>query len=188
MPALYCLLTVALFIVGLQTAAAQQSPVVQLSGVVVSADSAAGLAGIAVYVPGTKRGTLSRASGFFSLPVLPGDSVVFQALGFEKQFLIIPKTDTPENFTTRVMLTQLVNQLPEVRVIPWPTRQDLKVAVRDLKLPEERTVTTELGPLTPTSIFGVPQMDTRDNGRQGLKHHLNQQQGRFILPTQIRIF
>jgi len=183
--------TIAILIVGLASAKAQQrTPVVQLSGVVVNADSSAGLPGIAVYVAGTNRGTVSKQNGFFTLPVLAGDTVIFQALGFEKQYIIIPETNTPENFTTSIRLKQLANVLPEVRVIPWITQQDFKVAVRDLKLPEEPIVAPDLGPL-PTkykSIFDRPKMDAKDNGKQGLKHHMQQRQQRYLVPTQFRIF
>ncbi|HEY4650661.1 MAG TPA: carboxypeptidase-like regulatory domain-containing protein [Pontibacter sp.] len=163
---------------------------VQLSGVVVSADSTEGLAGIAVYVPGTTRGTLSRQNGFFSLPVLPGDSVVFQALGFEKQYILIPETRIPEKFTTSIRLKQVAKQLGEVQVMPWATQQDFKVAVRDLALPEEPSVRPDLGPLPSQykSIYDGPKMDALDNVKQGFKHHMQQQQQRYLVPTTIRIF
>lgn len=168
--------------------AQQKRQALQLSGVVVSADSTEGIAGIAVYVPGTNRGTITKADGFFTFAALPGDSVVFQALGFEKQYIILPQNDDTDKYFTKVKLKQVARQLPEVQVMPWATQQDFKVAVRDLALPEEPSVKPDLGPLYPKSIFATPPMDARDNSRQGLKHHLNQQQGRFILPTQIRIF
>ncbi|WP_162427149.1 carboxypeptidase-like regulatory domain-containing protein [Pontibacter pudoricolor] len=189
-PRLYFLL-LAIVIVGLQTATAQQlKPVVQLSGVVVTADSSAGLAGIAVYVPGTNRGTVSKQGGFFTLPVLAGDSVVFQALGFEKQYIIIPKTNTPEKYTTSIRLKQVAKQLPEVQVMPWATQQDFKMAVKNLDLPDEPIVKPELGPLPGKhkSIFGGPQMDALDNIKQGFKHHQQMQQQRYLVPTTIRIF
>ena len=170
--------------------AQQLTPVVQLSGVVVPATSSAGLAGIAVYVPGTNRGTISKQGGFFTLPVLAGDSVVFQALGFEKQYIIIPKTNTPEKFTTSIRLKQHAKQLPEVQVMPWATQQDFKVAVKNLELPDEPILTPELGPLPGgyKTIFDGPVMDAKDNGKLGLKIIMQQQQGRYMVPTTFRIF
>jgi hypothetical protein len=162
--------------------------VVQLSGVVVTADSSAGLAGIAVYVPGTNRGTVSKQDGFFTLPVLAGDSVVFQALGFEKQYLIVPKTNTSEKYTTSIRLKQFARQLPEVQVMPWATQQDFKMAVKNLDLPDEPVVTPNLGPLYPKSIFGGPQMDALDNVKQGFKHHQQMREQRYLVPSTIRIF
>ncbi|NDK56188.1 carboxypeptidase-like regulatory domain-containing protein [Pontibacter fetidus] len=180
-----------MFIVGSKCANAQeQLPVVQLLGVVVTADSAAGLAGIAVYVPGTNRGTVSRQGGFFTLPVLAGDSVVFQALGFEKQYIIIPKTNAPEKYTTSIRLRQVAKQLPEVQVMPWATQQDFKVAVRDLNLPDKPIVKPDLGSLPAyyKSIFEGPKMDVADNIKQGFKHHQQMREQRYLVPTPIRIF
>ncbi|MER2996938.1 carboxypeptidase-like regulatory domain-containing protein [Pontibacter populi] len=188
--ALYSLLLALTIVCVLPAKAQQLKPVVQLSGVVINADSTVGLAGIAVYVPGTNRGTVSRQDGFFTLPVLAGDSVVFQALGFEKQYIIIPKTNTPESFTTSIRLTQLTKQLPEVQVMPWATQQDFKVAVRNLNLPKEPAVTPELGSLPDNykSIFEGPVMDAADNVKQGFKHHQQMREQRYLVPTTIRIF
>lgn len=165
-------------------------PVVQLSGVVITADSSAGLAGIAVYVPGTNRGTVSKKGGFFTLPVLAGDSVVFQALGFEKQYIIIPKTSTPERNTTSIRLKQIAKQLPEIQVMPWATQQDFKMAVKKLDLPDELSLIPELGqlPAKYKSIFEGPVMDAADNIKQSFKHHQQMQQQRYLVPTTIRIF
>ncbi|MBC5775198.1 hypothetical protein H8S95_14055 [Pontibacter sp. KCTC 32443] len=116
--------------------------------------------------------------------------MVFQALGFEKQYIIIPETNTSEKFTTSVPLKQTAKQLPEVQVMPWATLQDFKVAVRNLELPEESTLTPDLGPLPAKykSIFEGPVMDATDNVKQGFKHHQQQQQQRYLVPTTIRIF
>lgn len=174
----------------LQAKAQQLKPVIQLSGVIINADSSAGIAGIAVYVPGTNRGTVSKQGGFFTLPVLAGDSVVFQALGFEKQYIIIPETNTPQQFTTSIRLKQFAKQLPEVKVMPWATLQDFKVAVRDLDLPEEPNFKPELGQLPDKykSIFEGPTMDATDNIKQGFKHHQQMREQRYLVPSLIRIF
>ncbi|MBJ6118698.1 carboxypeptidase-like regulatory domain-containing protein [Pontibacter sp. BT310] len=189
-PRLYFLLAAIVIVSQLPAKAQQLKPVVQLSGVVVTADSSAGLAGIAVYVPGTNRGTVSKQDGFFTLPVLAGDSVVFQALGFEKQYLIVPKTNTSEKYTTSIRLKQIARQLPEVQVMPWATQQDFKMAVKNLDLPDEAIVKPELGPLPGKhkSIFGGPQMDALDNIKQGFKHHQQMREQRYLVPSTIRIF
>ena len=49
--------------------------VIQLSGVVLGEDSVSGLPGVHVYVPKAGRGTSTLITGFFSMPVLPGDKI-----------------------------------------------------------------------------------------------------------------
>ena len=51
---------------------------VQLSGLVLGEDSTSALPGVNVYVPTIGRGTVTNQYGYFSMPVLPGDSVLFR--------------------------------------------------------------------------------------------------------------
>ena len=67
---------------------AQQKRVIQLSGVVLGEDSVSGLPGVHVYVPKAGRGTTTNGVGFFSMPVLVGDSIVISSVGYERQHFI----------------------------------------------------------------------------------------------------
>ncbi|MFZ6001993.1 MAG: carboxypeptidase-like regulatory domain-containing protein, partial [Bacteroidota bacterium] len=68
-----------------------QKRVIQLSGVVISSDSTSGpMPGVHVYVPKAGRGTSTNRAGFFSMPVLVGDSVVVSSIGFQRQSFIVP--------------------------------------------------------------------------------------------------
>ena len=54
--------------------------VIQLSGIILSEDSVSGLPGVHIYVPKAGRGTTSNRTGYFSMPVLEGDSVVISSV------------------------------------------------------------------------------------------------------------
>ena len=108
--------------------------VVQFSGLVVGGDSLYGIPGVSIYVPKAGRGTFSSAVGYFSLPVLEGDSVVIKSLGYEDKNFIIP--DNPEGkLSVIVELMQDTLLLPAVEIFPWPTEQLFKEAFISLKLP-----------------------------------------------------
>src|SRR5205085_6389589 len=65
--------------------------IIQLSGVIIGSDSLSGpVPGVHIYVPKAGRGTTSQRTGFFSMPVLVGDSVVISAVGYVKQHYIVP--------------------------------------------------------------------------------------------------
>ncbi|CAA9281260.1 MAG: hypothetical protein AVDCRST_MAG95-3325, partial [uncultured Adhaeribacter sp.] len=64
-----------------EAAAQGRAAVVQFSGIVASGDSLYGVPGVTVYVPKAGRGTATNEYGYFSMPVLAGDSVVVRALG-----------------------------------------------------------------------------------------------------------
>ncbi len=115
----------------------KQRKVIQLSGVVLDSDTLKSmLPGVNVYVPKAGRGTNTNALGFFSLPVLVGDSVVLSYVGYERQYYIVPD-HTSEYLTIVVQLQQDVTYLTEVVITPFPTEEIFKEAVLALNIPTE---------------------------------------------------
>src|SRR6476620_4675542 len=66
--------------------------VVQLYGLVMSADSLRGLDATSIIVEGTGRGTVTNEQGVFSIPVLKGDVIRFSSVGFKDKITLIPDT------------------------------------------------------------------------------------------------
>ncbi len=64
--------------------------VVQLYGVVMSADSLKGLPFVSIMIKGQNRGTISNDAGVFSIVVLKGDKVEFSCIGFKIRLFEIP--------------------------------------------------------------------------------------------------
>jgi hypothetical protein len=112
-----------------------QKRVIQLSGIVLGQDSTqGGIPGVNVYVPKAGRGTSSNSLGFFSMPVLVGDSVIVSSVGYERQFYIVP--NHPSEFLTLIFeLSEDVTYLKELLVTPFPTEEVFKEAVLALNLP-----------------------------------------------------
>ncbi|MBL0144855.1 MAG: carboxypeptidase-like regulatory domain-containing protein [Chitinophagaceae bacterium] len=65
--------------------------VVQLYGVVMTADSLKGLESVSIMVKGQNRGTISNNKGVFSIVVLKGDAVEFTSVGYKPKTVTIPK-------------------------------------------------------------------------------------------------
>lgn len=132
---MWLLLFFAAFLAVPEAAQAQVKPrVVQLTGLVTAGDSLYGVIGASVYVPKTGRGTTTNRYGYFSMPVLTGDSVVFRALGYQPQHVVIPPAYTGQSWSVIIELSEDVSVLPEVRVFPYPTEQLFKEAFLALKL------------------------------------------------------
>jgi hypothetical protein len=127
---------------GLFTAlwAQQNRRVIQLSGIVLGKDerdSLIQLPGVHVYVPKAGRGAVTNALGFFSLPVMAGDSVVISSVGYERQWYIVP--NHPSEFLTIIVeMVQDITYLQEVEVMPFPTEEVFKEAILALNLPSEK--------------------------------------------------
>lgn len=164
--------------------------VLQLSGRVVAADSLSGLEGIAVFVAGTTRSTYTRKSGYFSMPVVAGDTVLFGALGYARQQLIIP-TDPQRNSTTVVIvLEEQATPLPTVDVMPWATEYDLKQAVLRTKLPPDSSeLVTPLPPQEEyKSVSEMPDMGADGNFKYGQKILQEKRESRYKFKDVIKIF
>lgn len=116
--------------------------IIQLSGMILGEDtvSGRGLPGVHVYVPKAGRGTSTNGSGFFSMPVLVGDSVVISSVGYVRQNYIIP-TDINEDFLTIVVeMTTDNTYLREVTILPFPTEEVFKQAVLALNVPMDNGI------------------------------------------------
>ena len=111
--------------------------VIQLSGVVLGLDDkgvATQLPGVNIYVPKAGRGTNTNGVGFFSMPVLVGDSIVISYVGFERQFYVVP--DHPNEYLTIIVqLIPDVTYLKEIEIMPFPTEEIFKEAVLALNIP-----------------------------------------------------
>lgn len=107
----------------------QERKVIQLSGIILNADSTDAVPGVNIYVPKKGRGTSSGRFGYFSMPVLEGDSVVFTFIGLKKQSFKVP--DKVENDRISLILTMQIDEiaLAEIEVMPYPTEEEFKKAV-----------------------------------------------------------
>ncbi|MFW5726584.1 MAG: carboxypeptidase-like regulatory domain-containing protein [bacterium] len=114
-----------------------KSNIIQLSGLVLGEDSTSALSGANIYVPAAGRGTSTNLYGYFSLPVLAGDSVVISSIGYKKQHFIVPE-DRKESLTIVVELQTDTTFLPAVEVFPFPTAEMFKEAVLALQLPDQQ--------------------------------------------------
>ena len=112
--------------------------VIQFTGVIFADDSASVVPGVHVYAPKAGRGTTTNPYGFFSMPALEGDSIVFSAVGFERTHYIVPRHDDKSSLKLLVYLAEDVKFLEEVEVFPYPSEAAFKAAVLAAQLPDQR--------------------------------------------------
>lgn len=138
------ILSVVLVLAGLSAIPAfsqSQRRIIQLSGVILGKDGDKEiyqLPGVHVYVPKAGRGTTTNSLGFFSMPVLAGDSIIISSVGFERQHYIVPQ-NTSEYLTIIVELVQDVTFLKEIEVLSFPTEEVFKEAVLALNIPTDNS-------------------------------------------------
>ena len=135
--------------------------VIQFSGVVSDQDTVAGILGAHVYVPKGGRGTTTNYYGYFSFPVLEGDSVVISAVGYQKRSVIIPELEE-DSYTIIVAMDEDTTYLPELEILPFPTEEMFKEAVLAYRLPNEgdlRNMDKNLDPMTLLEMARITPMD-----------------------------
>lgn len=109
--------------------------VIQFTGVVFTPDSMSVIPGVHIYTPISGRGTTSNPYGYFTMPVLEGDSIVFSAVGFKKMSYIIPHHEGDRSLKVIITLQEDITFLNEVEVNPYPTEAMFKEAVLALESP-----------------------------------------------------
>lgn len=118
---------------------AQDDPdrkVIQLSGVILNADSTDAIPGVNIYVPTKGRGTSSNRFGYFSMPVAAGDSVVFSYIGLERQSFKVPEDTDRDQISLILTMMEDAYTLSEVEVMPYPTEEEFKNAVLAMTVEE----------------------------------------------------
>jgi hypothetical protein len=100
----------------------QQDSVVQLYGVVMSADSLRGLEATSIIVEGTGRGTMTNEQGVFSIAVLKGNTIRFSSVGFKDKRITIPTDLNGNQYSVIQLMVNDTAYLPATILKPKPSR------------------------------------------------------------------
>ncbi len=180
----YRLLFVVIVLAGLtlvnsQSVQAQgERQILQLSGLVLGEDSTSGLGGTHIFVPEAGRGTTSNPFGYFSLPVLAGDSIVFSSVGYKRQHYIVPK-NAMGNQTIVVEMQSDTTYLEPISIFPFPTEEMFKDAILALQLPNEdqySNMRENLGAELLAKMFENMPMDASMNHRYYMQQQFDRMQ------------
>ncbi|MEW6773481.1 MAG: carboxypeptidase-like regulatory domain-containing protein [Bacteroidota bacterium] len=109
---------------------------IQISGVVVDADSLKPVPFVSIIIKGTKRGTITDFYGFFTLVASPGDELEFFSLNHKNGVYKLDDTLKLSHYYIIHTLIKDTIQLPSVSVYPWPSKEDFKKAFLNLDLSE----------------------------------------------------
>jgi len=158
---------------------AQQKPkVIQFSGVVMEEDSSGGVPGVHVYVPNKRRGTSTNYFGYFSFPVLVGDTVIFSSVGYERERFIIPDIKDDDMLTVVVPLKSDTVMLEEVPIMPYPTEEMFKEAILAMNPPTQQesyqTMQSNLDPTILSQMYNEMPMDGSMNHTYFMQQYNNQ--------------
>ena len=124
--------------------------VVQLYGVVMTADSLVGIPAVSVVVKGQNRGTITNNQGVFSIVVLKGDVVEFTHVSYKPKIVAIPKNLEGNQYSVVQLMIADTVYLPATIIRPRPTAAQFardfantKVADDDLEIARKNTSTAK---------------------------------------------
>ena len=100
--------------------------VVQLYGVVMTADSLKGIPSVSIVVKGHNHGTTTNEQGVFSLVVLKGDQIEFSSIGYKPKLVTIPSNIDGNQQSMIQLLVQDTIYLPATIIKKRPSREQFE--------------------------------------------------------------
>lgn len=111
--------------------------VVQLYGVVMTADSLQALEGVSIMIKGQNRGTITNRQGVFSIVALKGDVIEFTSVGFKPKKVEIPKNlEGNQHSVIQLMVNDTV-YLAATIIKPRPTREQFERDFVNTRIPDD---------------------------------------------------
>ena len=111
--------------------------VVQLYGVVMTADSLQALQSVSVMVKGQNRGTVTNSQGVFSIVVLKGDAIEFTSVGFKPKSVIVPKNIEGNQYSLLQLMVTDTIFLAATIIKSRPTREQFERDFINTKVPDD---------------------------------------------------
>ena len=111
--------------------------VVQLYGIVMTADSLVGIPAVSVSIKGSNRGTITNNQGVFSIVVLKGDIIEFTHVSFKPKIVTVPKNLQGNQYSIVQLLIEDTAYLPVTIIRPRPTPQQFERDFVKTKVPDD---------------------------------------------------
>ncbi len=111
--------------------------VVQLYGIVMTADSLVGVPAVSIMVRGQNRGTITNNQGVFSIVVLKGDVVEFTHVSYKPKLVTIPLNLEGNQYSVVQLMVQDTVYLPATIIKARPSRQQFERDFVKMKVPDD---------------------------------------------------
>jgi len=133
---LYLLLLSAPFAVHAQFDKLKDS-VIQVYGVVMTADSLKAIPAVSIVVKGRNQGTFTNDQGVFSIVVLKGDVIEFTSVGYKPVTIDIRDTVKGNQYSLIQLMVVDAQYLPSTVITARPTREQFERDFVNTKVPDD---------------------------------------------------
>ncbi len=146
--------------------------VVQLYGIVMTADSLKGLESVSVVIKGQNRGTITNNKGVFSIVVIKGDQVEFTSIGYKPKTINIPSSlEGNQHSVIQLMVTDTV-YLAATIIKARPTRAQFERDFVSAQVPDDYIAVARKNTNEATRRLLVSSLPT--DGREASSNYLRQ--------------
>ena len=146
--------------------------VVQLYGIVMTADSLVGVPAVSVSIKGTTRGTVTNGQGVFSIVALKGDVVEFTHVSYKPKTITIPRNIEGNQYNIVQLMVEDTFYLPATIIKPKPSAEqfardfvNIKVDDDDIEIARQNNDVAKrrvLMQTTPSDGAGATSMQLRN--------------------------
>ena len=111
---------------------------VQFSGIIMNRDSNTVVPYVTITnVTGRDQFFSANYKGYFSFVANEGDTLVFTAVGYKREGIVIPTNLSDNKYTVLMKMQQEIINLPGVRVYPWASTDEFKKEFMTLKFADD---------------------------------------------------
>ncbi|MBS1774448.1 MAG: carboxypeptidase-like regulatory domain-containing protein [Bacteroidetes bacterium] len=124
---------------GLHAGAQEQDEnIIQINGVLMTADSLRAVPNAVILVKNKNRGVEASNLGVFSIVVYKGDTLQFSQLGFRTKEYVVPADLKGHYFSLIQLMTQDTFYLPETIIRPLPSKEQFDYAFKHWRIPDDK--------------------------------------------------
>lgn len=166
-----------------QTVDIYRDSVVQLYGVVMTADSLKAIPLASIVVNKKGRGTITNNDGVFSIAVNKGETITFSCVGFKNRIITIPENLNGNQYSVIQLMVNDTNFLPATILKPRPTRAQFERDFVNSKVDDDMYETARKN--TSTAQKRIILSSLPRDGKEAVGASLQQQSSRYYYSGQI---
>jgi hypothetical protein len=111
--------------------------VVQLYGIVMTADSLVGIPAVSITIRGSVRGTITNDQGVFSIVALKGDVIEFTHVSYKPKVVVIPRNLEGNQYSVVQLMVEDTTYLPVTIIKPRPSPEQFARDFANIKIPDD---------------------------------------------------
>jgi hypothetical protein len=134
----YVLLAALLFLSNWANGQTGYDNIIQINGVVMTADSLRAVPGATILVKNKNRGVEAEYNGVFSLVCYKGDTLEFSCVGFRSKDFIVSKDLPGQYYSIIQLMVQDTFYLPETIIKPLPSKEAFDYAFKYWHIPNDQ--------------------------------------------------